>query len=143
MTVLSHRSHWRVHARAGVLTITLGLAFASPVTAGSEEKFYQQHNLVSDGFVPADHVDSNLVNPWGMASSPTSPFWVSDNGTGVSTLYNGAGQPFPVGSPLVVTIPPPTGGPATGTPTGQVFNTTTSDFVVTSGVKSGKSFFIF
>src|SRR5712691_1044563 len=106
MIALSHRSHWRVLALAGVLTITLGLALTSPATAGNKERFYKQHNLVSDGFVPADHVDSNLVNPWGIASSSMSPFWVSDNGTGVSTLYNGAGQPFPVASPLVVTIPP-------------------------------------
>jgi uncharacterized protein (TIGR03118 family) len=132
MTVLSHRFHWSVLARAGVLTITLGLALASPATAGSEQKFYQQHNLVSDGFVPADHVDPNLVNPWGLSSSGTSPFWVSDNGTGVSTLYNGAGEPFPVGSPLVVTIPH-------GTPTGQVFNGT-ADFTLDTGFPS---FFIF
>ena len=132
MTVLSHRSPWGVLALAGVLTMTLGLALASPATADSEKNFYQQHNLVSDGFVPADHVDSHLVNPWGMASSPTSPFWVSDNGTGVTTLYNGEGQPFPVGSPLVVTIPP-----AGSAPTGQVFNdfnvTSPSDFTVALG----------
>src|SRR6266852_2776682 len=132
MTVLSHRSPWRVLTLAGVLTIILGLALASPATAGSEKNFYQQHNLVSDGFVPVDHVDPNLVNPWGMASSSTSPFWVSENGTGVSTLYNGAGEPFPVGSPLVVTIPD-------GTPTGQVFNGT-SDFTL---APSFPSFFIF
>ena len=135
MTVLSRRSPWGVLALAGVLTITLGLALASPATADSEKNFYQQHNLVSDGFVPADHVDSHLVNPWGMASSPTSPFWVSDNGTGVTTLYNGEGQPFPVGSPLVVTIPP-----AGSAPTGQVFNdfnvTSPSDFTVAPGRSS-------
>ena len=32
-------------------------------------------------------VDPNLLNPWGLVASPTSPFWVSDNGSGVSTLY--------------------------------------------------------
>src|SRR5438477_131841 len=53
MTVLSHRSPWGVLALAGVLTITLGLALASPATADSEKNLYQQHNLVSDGFVPA------------------------------------------------------------------------------------------
>src|SRR6266571_2471810 len=134
MTVLSHRSSWRVLALAGVLTITLGLALASPTTAGSEKNLYQQHNLVSDGFVPAEHVDSHLVNPWGMASNATSPFWVSDNGTGVTTLYDGTGQPFvPQGQsqPLVVTIPPPAGSTEPSTPTGQVFNGT-SDFTVAS-----------
>src|SRR4029077_11337237 len=105
-----------------------------------ELKFYQQTNLVSDipDFNPV-HIDPNLVNPWGMASSGTSPFWVSDNGTGVTTLYDGTGQPFvpPRPSPfpdipLVVTIPPPAGSPGPSTPTGQVFNGT-SDFVVGSG----------
>src|SRR5713101_4762802 len=125
MITLSHRSHWSVLALAGMLTMTLGLALTSPATAGNKERFYKQHNLVSDGFVPADHVDSNLVNPWGIASSSMSPFWVSDNGTGVSTLYDGTGQPFLVsGSPLVVTIPD-------STPTGQVFNGT-SDFALAS-----------
>src|SRR5712692_9983860 len=130
MTILSHRSHRRVLALAGVLTMTLGLALASPATAGSEQKFYQETDLVSNIPGLATHTDSHLKNPWGMASSSTSPFWVSDNGTGVSTLYNGAGEPFPVGSPLVVTIPH-------GTPTGQVFNdfnvTSPSDFTVASG----------
>src|SRR5713101_1408955 len=95
MTVLSHRSHWRVLARAGVLTMTLGLALASPAIAGSEQKFYQETDLVSNIPGLATHTDAHLKNPWGMASSSTSPFWVSDNGTGVSTLYNGTGQAIP------------------------------------------------
>src|SRR5207244_1685938 len=56
--------------------------------APAASRFYQQHNLVSDGAVPADLVDPNLVNAWGLVSSPTSPWWISDNGTGRSTLYN-------------------------------------------------------
>src|SRR5436305_7448837 len=67
---------------------------------------YIQHNLVSDGTIPADHVDANLVNAWGIALSPTSFAWVADNGTGVSTLYDGMGNP----QSLVVTIPPPPNG---------------------------------
>ena len=64
--------------------------------------------------------DPNLVNPWGISESSASPFWVSDNGASVSTLYNTAGTP----QSLVVSIPSP-GDPlgATGTPTGTVFNT--------------------
>jgi uncharacterized protein (TIGR03118 family) len=64
--------------------------------------------------------DPNLVNPWGISESATSPFWVADNGASVSTLYNTAGTP----QSLVVSIPSP-GDPlgATGTPTGTVFNT--------------------
>ena len=67
----------------------------------------------------AKFFDPNLVNPWGISESSTSPFWVADNGASVSTLYNTAGTP----QSLVVSIPSP-GDPlgATGTPTGTVFN---------------------
>ncbi len=102
-----------------VLFLALSFMPCSALAGG-----YVQTNLVSDGFVPANFTDPNLVNPWGISSSATSPFWVSNNGTGVATLYDGAGQPFPVASPLVVTIPRPGGGAAT--PTGQVFNGTTA-----------------
>src|SRR6266446_10896462 len=72
---------------------------------------YSQTNLVSDIPGMAAVTDPHLKNPWGISFGPTSPFWVSDNGTGVSTLYTGAGQPIP----LVVTIPPSPGsaGPST------------------------------
>ena len=63
-------------------------------------------NLVSDGFVPAVTIDPDLVNPWGMSYAPTGPFWVSDNATGVSTLYNGAGAKLG----LTVAVAPPVGG---------------------------------
>src|SRR5437016_2686240 len=56
---------------------------------------YVQNNLVSDVSGMADTTDANLVNPWGLAFSPTGPFWVADNGTGVSTVYDTAGNPFP------------------------------------------------
>lgn len=79
---------------------------------------FQQTNLVSDVPGMATTTDPNLVNPWGLARSATSPWWVADNGTGVSTLYNGAGGIVP----LVVTIPVPPGGTPPSTPTGIVFN---------------------
>src|SRR5205085_6450151 len=66
-----------------------------------------------------------LVNPWGIATTPTSPFWVSDNHAGVSTLYDSAG----VKQALVVTIPTPAGGTPPSAPTGVIFNNTT-DFQV-------------
>ncbi len=58
-------------------------------------------NLVSDGGVPARFLDRNLVNPWGVSFLGTGPFWVSDNGTGLATLYNGNG----VKQALTVTMP--------------------------------------
>src|SRR5436309_9889838 len=110
------RPRWSVLVFAGTLTMALALSLSSPAIA-KKKSFYQQTNLVSDLPGLAAHTDLNLVNPWGMSRSDTSPFWVSDNGTGVTTLYNGnTGQSLP----LVVTIPPPAGS----TPTGQVFNST-------------------
>ena len=78
-----------------------------------------QTNLVSDLPGVATFQDPHLVNPWGISESATGPFWVADNGTGVSTLYNTAGM----AQALVVSIPAP-GAPlgADGTPTGTVFN---------------------
>src|SRR5260221_3732353 len=106
--------------------------------------FYQQTNLVSDLAGVAQVQDPNLVNSWGIVHGPTTPFWIADNGTGVSTLYTGAGTPFPPGTPLVVTIPPPHNSPAgtTAAPTGVVFNGT-SGFVVSNGATSGSALFIF
>src|SRR5437870_4049121 len=79
---------------------------------------FQQVNLVSDSDeYPAAHIDPNLVNPWGIAFSPSGPFWIADNGTGVSTVYDGQGNPFPPANPLVVSMVPK--GTA---PTGIVFN---------------------
>src|ERR1041384_4380980 len=51
-------------------------------------QFFVQHNLLSDGAIPADRTDPNLVNAWGLVAGPTTPWWISDNGTGKSTLFN-------------------------------------------------------
>ena len=74
---------------------------------------FTQTNLVSNIPGMAITTDPNLADPWGMSFSATSPIWVSDRATGVSTLYSGAGAIVP----LVVTVPP---GAPVG-PTGQVF----------------------
>jgi uncharacterized protein (TIGR03118 family) len=116
-----------------------GAAFAQ--SRSSSQGLYQQTNLVSDiASENAAVTDPNLVNSWGLAASATGPWWIADNNSGLSTLYNGQGQI----NPLVVTIPPPAGSPA-GTianPTGIVFNSTTSFTVSKNGV-SGSSAFIF
>src|SRR5215471_3475249 len=80
--------------------------------------------------------DSHLKNAWGTAYLPGGPFWISDEDTGVSTLYDANGTIVS----LVVTVPPATSG--TGTPTGIVGNST-SGFVVTHNGNSGPAAFIF
>ena len=112
-------------SRCPILSLLpLSVTAAFCLAPSAEAQLVRQTNLVTDdqsvltglGFSPAAFVDPHLINPWGMSFGPTSPFWVSNQGTSTSTLYNGAGTPLP----LVVTIPsreaPPSG------PTGQVFN---------------------
>jgi uncharacterized protein (TIGR03118 family) len=96
------------------LTILLLVSMAASAQDTATNS-YTQTNLVSDIAGMATFTDSHLVNPWGLSRSAGSFWWVSDNGTGVSTLYNGAGT----AQSLVVTIPPATGTGA-GTPTGTV-----------------------
>ena len=110
----------------------LVLGFESPAMAQ-----YKVTRLVSNQAGVAQVQDPNLVNPWGIAFDPSGPFWVSDNGAGLSTLYTGSGAI----QGLVVTIPTAS-GTGVGSPTGIVENTTT-DFVVTQGNKSGSAVFIF
>jgi len=92
-------------------------------------QFYEQHNLVSDGFVPADLLDSNLVNAWGLVAGPTTPWWIADNGSGKTTLYNVATGAIPAEFTV------PGAGGAQGNPTGLIFNGGTG-FVVNNGVGS-------
>ena len=132
---MSQSTTWRVLKGASILAISLvGL-----IAASAQAQQVQVTNLVSNGAVPAATIDPNLVNPWGLSRSPTSPFWVSDNGTGVSTLYSGTGTKVP----LTVTIPPPAGSTDTATPTGTVFNGNAGSFQVSSGGKTGTSAFLF
>lgn len=90
---------------------------------------FQITNLVSDiSNVGTQPTDPDLVNPWGIAASGGSPWWVSDNETGKSTLYNGTG----VKQKLVVNVPQWDGTPG-GNPDGIVFNNTTDSFQLTPG----------
>jgi uncharacterized protein (TIGR03118 family) len=115
---------------AAALAVGFGLGPANAATT------FNVTNLVSDGFVPAAVTDSSLINPWGISSGPTSPFWVADNASGVSTLYSTSGAKVP----LTVTIPPPGGAVGTGSPTGTVFNGAASDFHLTAAANSGAAF---
>src|SRR5262252_5458102 len=104
-----------------LLTMTVPMLSTS-ATAQEETNGFRVTFLVSDlPQIAAKTLDPNLVNPWGIATSSTSPFWVSDNNAGVATLYNTSGTK----QGLRVTIPNPVDPcGAVGTPTGTVFNIT-------------------
>jgi len=117
----------RMEPRASVplrLLLVAGCAF---LAARAEAQQYTQTNLVSDQSGAAV-LDANLQNPWGLSRSSASPWWVANNGTGTSTLYNGnTGAP----AALIVTIPPISGSDP-GVPTGTAFNFT-GGFELTPG----------
>jgi uncharacterized protein (TIGR03118 family) len=115
--------------RVCALVLFAGALFATqPAQA---QRTVAEVNLVSDIPGRALFTDANLVNPWGIAASPRGVLWVSDNGPGVSTLYN----PDGTARPLVVTIPG-------GAPTGQVFNGESGFGLTRSGVTS-RALFLF
>jgi uncharacterized protein (TIGR03118 family) len=122
-----------------VLWLTLAVFFVA-ATNGQAFAQYEQFNLVSTSSPSTPNNDAHLVNAWGLAFFPTSPFWVSDAFSGVSTLYDHSGMPLN----LVVAIPPAPSqpfGPA-GLPSGIVANPT-SDFVISKNGKAGPALFIF
>ena len=132
----------QIHRTAGRAVAALVLGGATAIAAAAERAPIQkaqpidkQNNfsvtiLVSDEQGEAPVLDMNLVNAWGIARGPTSFWWVANNGTGTSTLYNGDGTPSPT-PPLIVTVDT--------NPTGIVFNTSSS-FELQPG---GKAFFLF
>jgi uncharacterized protein (TIGR03118 family) len=130
------------------LSVAIALAtFAVPGISNAQH--YTQKNLVSDIPGLATTTDPNLKNPWGLTRSAGSPFWVGNNNSGTSTLYDGAGNPqnfFPdphpdsngngINSPFnnFVMVPPPGFRPGTASaPTGVVFNGSATDFLVAPG----------
>ena len=132
MTALTHVVRHALPVAMIALGMTLSpLAGADPHGKGKgNANSYVQNNLVSDQAGVAVTQDTNLVNAWGIAFNPNAFVWVADNGTGLSTLYDGLGN---IG-PLVVTIPT-IDGTGTGVPTGITFNSTT-DFAVGPGAPS-------
>jgi uncharacterized protein (TIGR03118 family) len=135
-----HTSVKRAVALAASLGLMLGVALPAAAQNPNAENLYTVRNLVSDIPGVAALTDPDLVNGWGISHSPTSPWWVSDEGTSKSTLYrivNGLAQK----QTLIVTV--------AGGPTGQVFNSFLSsspdDFKVDAGGGTGlrPSVFIF
>jgi uncharacterized protein (TIGR03118 family) len=108
----------------------LGLSLPALVMAAPANVYLQQ-NLVSNVAGQAAVTDTNLVDPWGISLSATSPFWVSNHLSGTSTLYSGNGAITAV----VVTIPPGKAGTSPGKPTGQVQNGS-NGFIIQNGTKA-------
>jgi uncharacterized protein (TIGR03118 family) len=121
----------------GILrSCTLLGSLAGCLSAASTNN-YLVHNLVADQTGVADHTDPNLVNPWGNAFSATSPFWIGDNGTGLSTLYDGTGTP---NATTIVSIPAAGGKTTPGPVTGVIQNSVTTAFQVAAGKQSQFAF---
>ncbi len=113
-------------ALVALVFAVVGAIAASATTTTS----YSVTNLVSDQEGKALTRDTSLVNGWGLAALPTSPWWVSDNGTDVSTLYRADGSKVP----LTVGV--------RAAPTGLVANPGTS-FAVSHGTASAPALFVF
>lgn len=122
--------------RGSIIILLLALSFSFGVTFARADS-YSWSNLQSDIPGVALHTDPNLVNPWGLTASANGTIWVSDNGTGVSTLYKQDGSK----NSLVVTIPGAK-KKATGNPTGTVVNPTPF-FNVTKNGNSQPARFLF
>jgi uncharacterized protein (TIGR03118 family) len=114
--------------------LSLATAASLALSGGSfaSAQHYTEVNLVANTSGVAPVTDPKLVNPWGLSRTSSSPWWISDNGTGLSTLYNGAGTI----NPLVVTIPKADPNSKTfpnGTPTGTIANASPTDFLLAAG----------
>jgi len=108
-------------ARRALRLTALAFGFAVSAQVVADPGNYIVHNLVSNQAGKADKQDGNLRNAWGIVFGPTNPVWVSDNASGVSTVYDGGGNLL-----LTVTIPG-------GANTGITFNPSTTDFQITCG----------
>ena len=116
----------RLLGRTRVFTALLVLMLASSSALAQ----YKNTNLDSDLAGKAKHQDKNLKNPWGIAYAPGEAFWVSDEYTGLSTLYDSKGNI----QSLKVTIPPYSGS-GLGTPTGMVYNGS-SEFAIENWISA-------
>src|ERR1700692_4324559 len=115
-----------------LMRLCASTACALIMSATGFAQHYTQTNLFTNAAGVAPVTDPQLINPWGLSRNSGSPWWVSDQATGFSALYNGAGAK----QSLVVTIPPadPTNkNTPTGTPTGAIFNGSQTDFLLGPG----------
>src|SRR2546427_7392098 len=113
--------------RASLVVLLAVAAVVAAVPAFAEpDNSYTVHPLVSNVSGAAVHLDPNLVNAWGLTAGPTSPWWVADNGTDLSTLYGADGKP----RSLVVQVP--------GGPTGAVFSSATPRAIFVFATEAGQ-----
>jgi uncharacterized protein (TIGR03118 family) len=136
--LLLHSARWAVPALA--LSVGMGLTLDS-----AKATAFDQTNLISaTSAIPAAVIDPALVNPWGVSLSATSPFWISDEGTGVTQLNNGAGQPVAVAAAGTSHIGVAAPAGLTSNPTGQVSNSAGANtFNVSNGTATASAAFIF
>src|SRR6201992_2100724 len=114
------------------LSLATAASLAISLYSVAEAQRDTKVNLVANTSGVAPVTDPHLVNPWVLSRTSSSPWWISDNGTGLSTLYNGAGAI----TPLVVTIPkadPKSKTFPTGTPTGTIATASPTDFLLAPG----------
>jgi uncharacterized protein (TIGR03118 family) len=115
----------------GLVALAATALIVGSAGGGIADDVFTVHGLVSDTSTSVSATDASLVNGWGLSAGPTTPWWVSNNATNTSTLYNGSGAK----QALTVSVP--------GGPTGTVFNGSATDFVVSQGGKSGAARFLF
>src|SRR4051812_43457850 len=72
------------------LAVGVSVGVARPAAA-EDDNSYRVTSLVTNGYAAAPRTDGNLVNAWGLTATATSPWWSANNGSGTSTLYDGAG----------------------------------------------------
>ena len=121
--------------KKSLLRFTVSTALSLITGVACFGQHYNQTNLVSNTSGVAPVTDPQLINPWGISRGSGSPWWISDNATGFSTLYNGAGTK----QSLIVTIPPSdpnNKNTPTGTPTGTIANGSPTDFLLAPGKPS-------
>jgi hypothetical protein len=119
--------HARVAPRVIIAAALASLALAGAAHAAPSDQYVVRNLVSSSAVVPADRFDANLKNPWGLVSSPTSPWWPANNGTNTSTIVPATGA---VNNTVVQVA---------GDPTGIVWNGTAGAF----GISGGQSSFIF
>src|ERR1700693_4626686 len=145
---MKHASRFLTHTAVIAISVIAATALrADNQDQANQVNRYEVTKLTSDISGKAANTDPVLQNAWGVAFTPgASPFWIADNDTGCSTLYDGAGVPQPLTpKPLQVKIPLPGGGvpatackhndprnpsnPTPAAPTGMVWNPTATFLV--------------